>query len=55
LNSLIEGDAGARHFPRPRTGIDLDALLATAELCEKTLGRELHGLVTRGGLHPLLR
>ncbi len=37
------------------TGIDLDGLLATAELCEKTLGRELHGRVTRSGLHPLLR
>jgi hydroxymethylglutaryl-CoA lyase len=36
------------------TGIDLDALLATAELCEQTLGRELHGRVTRSGLNPLL-
>jgi len=36
------------------TGIDLDGLLATAELCEQTLGRELHGRVTRSGLHPLL-
>jgi hydroxymethylglutaryl-CoA lyase len=35
------------------TGIDLDALLATAELCEQTLGRELHGRVTRSGLNPL--
>jgi len=37
------------------TGIDLDGLLATAELCERTLGRELQGRVTRSGLHPLLR
>jgi hydroxymethylglutaryl-CoA lyase len=36
------------------TGIDLDALLATAELCEQTLGRELHGRVSRSGLSPLL-
>lgn len=36
------------------TGIDLDALLATAELCEQTLGRELHGRVTRSGLNPVL-
>jgi len=35
------------------TGIDLDGLLAAAELCEKTLGRELHGRVTRSGLNPL--
>ena len=35
------------------TGIDLDRLLETAELCEKTLGRELHGRVTRSGLNPL--
>ncbi len=35
------------------TGIDLDRLLETAELCEKTLGRELHGRVTRSGLSPL--
>jgi hydroxymethylglutaryl-CoA lyase len=34
------------------TGIDLDGLLATAEYCEKVLGRELHGRVTRGGLSP---
>ena len=34
------------------TGIDLDGLLAAAELCEQTLGRELHGRVTRSGLHP---
>ena len=35
------------------TGIDLAGLLATAELCEQTLGRELHGRVTRSGLNPL--
>ena len=35
------------------TGIDLDRLLETAELCEKTLGRELHGRVARSGLNPL--
>jgi len=33
------------------TGIDLDRLLATAELCEQALGRELHGRVTRSGLN----
>jgi hydroxymethylglutaryl-CoA lyase len=37
------------------TGIDLDGLLATAELCERALERELHGRVTRSGLSPLLR
>jgi hydroxymethylglutaryl-CoA lyase len=36
------------------TGIDLDGLLATAEFCERALGRELHGRVTRSGLSPLL-
>lgn len=36
------------------TGIDLDQLLGTAEFCEEVLGRELHGRVTRSGLHPLL-
>jgi hydroxymethylglutaryl-CoA lyase len=35
------------------TGIDLDGLLATAQLCEQTLGRELNGRVTRSGLNPL--
>src|SRR5262245_44124382 len=35
------------------TGIDLGTLLATAELCEQALGRELHGRVTRSGLNPL--
>jgi len=37
------------------TGIDLDGLLATAQLCEQALGRELHGHVTRSGLSPLLQ
>ncbi|MBK8065994.1 MAG: hydroxymethylglutaryl-CoA lyase [Betaproteobacteria bacterium] len=37
------------------TGLDLDGLLATAEYCEQVLGRELHGRVTRSGLHPGLR
>ena len=36
------------------TGIDLDGLLAAAELCEQALGRELHGRVARSGLSPLL-
>src|SRR3990170_3126837 len=35
------------------TGIDLDGLLATAELCEQALGRELYGRVTRSGLNPI--
>ena len=35
-----------------RTGINLDGLLETAEFCEKTLGRELYGRVTRSGLTP---
>jgi hydroxymethylglutaryl-CoA lyase len=34
------------------TGIDLDGLLETAELCERVLGRELHGRVARSGLNP---
>jgi hydroxymethylglutaryl-CoA lyase len=38
-----------------RTGIDLSGLLETARWCEATLGRELHGRVTRSGLNPLLR
>ncbi len=37
------------------TGVDLGGLLETAEFCEQVLGRELHGRVTRSGLHPLLR
>jgi hydroxymethylglutaryl-CoA lyase len=37
------------------TGIDLGELLATAQMCEQALGRELHGRVTRSGLNPLLR
>ena len=36
------------------TGIDLGRLLETAEFCEQVLGRELHGRVTRSGLHPLV-
>jgi len=36
------------------TGIALDKLLDTARFCEQVLGRELHGRVTRSGLHPLL-
>ena len=36
------------------TGVDLDGLLETAELCEQALGRELHGRVTRSGLSPLI-
>ncbi|CAN0012263.1 unnamed protein product [Phaeothamnion confervicola] len=36
------------------TGIDLGQLLGVADYCEQVLGRELHGRVTRSGLHPLL-
>jgi hydroxymethylglutaryl-CoA lyase len=36
------------------TGIDVGGLLATAEFCERALGRELHGRVTRSGLNPLI-
>jgi hydroxymethylglutaryl-CoA lyase len=36
------------------TGIDLDALVETARLCEQALGRELLGRITRSGLNPLL-
>jgi hydroxymethylglutaryl-CoA lyase len=36
------------------TGIDVERLLATADLCEQALGRELHGRVTRSGLNPLI-
>jgi hydroxymethylglutaryl-CoA lyase len=36
------------------TGVDLGGLLATAEMCEQALGRELHGRVTRSGLNPLI-
>ena len=36
------------------TGIDVDGLLETAELCEQTLGRELYGRVTRSGVNPLI-
>jgi hydroxymethylglutaryl-CoA lyase len=35
------------------TGIVLDELLDVARACEKTLGRELHGRVTRSGLYPI--
>jgi hydroxymethylglutaryl-CoA lyase len=38
-----------------RTGIDLARLVETAQLCERTLGRELHGRITRSGLNPLLQ
>ena len=38
-----------------KTGIALDGLIGTAQLCEQTLGRELYGRVTRSGLSPLLR
>jgi hydroxymethylglutaryl-CoA lyase len=38
-----------------RTGIDLGGLIETSRLCEQTLGRELHGRVTRSGLNPLLQ
>lgn len=36
------------------TGIDLDGLLAVAQLCEQALGRELYGRATRSGLNPLI-
>jgi hydroxymethylglutaryl-CoA lyase len=36
------------------TGIDLEGLLDTARFCEKTLGRDLYGRVTRSGVNPLL-
>jgi len=36
------------------TGIDLDGLVETAEMCEQVLGRELHGRVVRSGLNPLI-
>ena len=36
-----------------KTGIDMQALLETAELCEAVLGRELHARVLRSGLNPL--
>jgi hydroxymethylglutaryl-CoA lyase len=35
------------------TGIDLDALIATAQFCEQALGRQLDGRVTRSGLSPI--
>ena len=37
------------------TGIELSGLIETSLLCEQTLGRELHGRVTRSGLSPLLQ
>lgn len=37
-----------------RTGIDLGRLVDTARGCEQALGRELHGRVTRSGVHPLV-
>src|SRR5918992_5448208 len=36
------------------TGVELDGLLATAQFCEQSLGRELYGRVTRSGLNPLI-
>ena len=36
------------------TGIDLDARVETAEMCEQALGRELYGRVVRSGLNPLI-
>lgn len=33
-----------------RTNIDLSRLIETAKLCEESIGRELHGRVTRSGL-----
>ena len=36
------------------TGIDLEGLLDTARFCEKIVGRELYGRVTRSGVNPLL-
>lgn len=36
-----------------KTGIDMQVLLETAELCEAVLGRELHARVVRSGLNPL--
>jgi hydroxymethylglutaryl-CoA lyase len=35
------------------TGLELSELQAAARSCEAALGRELHGRVTRTGLHPL--
>lgn len=36
------------------TGIDLDGLVETAQMCEQALGRELYGRVVRSGLNPLI-
>ncbi len=37
-----------------KTGINLDALLDTANLCEQVLGRTLHSRVAMSGVNPLL-
>lgn len=37
-----------------KTGINLDALLGTANLCEQVLGRTLHSRVAMSGVNPLL-
>jgi hydroxymethylglutaryl-CoA lyase len=37
-----------------RTGLDLDALLETANMCEEVLGRPLHSRVALSGLNPLI-
>ena len=37
-----------------RTGLDLDALLDTANVCEEVLGRPLHSRVALSGLNPLI-
>jgi hydroxymethylglutaryl-CoA lyase len=37
-----------------RTGIDLDKPVDTARLCERSLGRDLYGRVTRSGVNPLI-
>jgi isopropylmalate/homocitrate/citramalate synthase len=50
-NLATEDLVSMLHARGVATGIDLDALLATAEFCEQVLGRELHGRVTRSGLN----
>jgi hydroxymethylglutaryl-CoA lyase len=37
-----------------RTGLDLDALDAVSQLCQQTLGRQLHSRVAQSGLNPLI-
>lgn len=37
-----------------RCGLDLDALLDTASMCEQVLGRTLHSRVALSGLNPLI-